>query len=251
MQDLDDDARPPSAPPAGEVPLPPLELRTGGAHFTDDQDYRRLAARDVRGLQERAGLGAASRLLDWGCGAGRLAVGLRATGAEFGSYLGVDVQADHVAWAQANLATDRISFVRVDDPNARYNPGGTAVRDLPAEDASVDVLHAYSVFSHMTADDTARYLEGVCRVLAPAGRAVVTAFVERGVPSWSVNPPGYGPLAWEGPLHCVRYDEDFFADLVAASGLAVVDLSRGGETDGQSLLVLERARRAAGDPPAA
>lgn len=231
------------------VPLPPLELRSGGEHFVQDADYVRLAVRDVVTLQEVGGLDAGSRVLDWGCGAGRLAVGLHLAGADFASYLGVDVQAPDVDWANEHLATDRMRFVRVDAPNERYNPAGTAGHDLPAERGSVDVFFAYSVFSHLAADDTARYLDSLAEVLSPSGRAVVTAFTEPDVQAWQENPEGYGPIAWDGPLHCVRYDEDFFADLAAASGLGMLQVRYGGETDGQSLLVLAHARPDAGATP--
>jgi len=229
-----------------DVPLPPLELRSGGEHFVEDADYARLAVRDVATLQQVGGLHAGSRVLDWGCGAGRLAVGLHLSGADYATYLGVDVQARYVDWTNANLATDRMRFVRVDARNERYNPDGTAGHDLPAERGTVDLFFAYSVFSHLAADDTARSLDSLAEVLAPSGRAVVTAFVEPDVQAWEENPEGYGPLDWEGPLHCVRYDETFFTDLAAASGLRVLEVRYGGETDGQSLLVLAHSQPDAG-----
>ena len=64
--------------PAIGLPLPPIELRMGGAHFREDSDFVAAAIRDVALLQRHAGLTRESRLLDWGCGAGRLAVGCAA-----------------------------------------------------------------------------------------------------------------------------------------------------------------------------
>ena len=49
----------------------------GGKHFKNDDAFIRTAVRDVKRLERLAGLTAESRLLDWGCGAGRLAVGVR------------------------------------------------------------------------------------------------------------------------------------------------------------------------------
>ena len=96
------------------------------------------------------------------------------------------------------------------------------------------------MFTHLTGEDTAAYLNEVSRLLKPGGRAFVTAFVEDDVPEQEVNPPGYGPLEWSGPLHCVRFDRRFFDDLVRAAGLEVDSLEHGQEPDGQSLYILRK-----------
>ena len=78
--------------PAIGLPLPPVPLRMGGAHFREDADFVAAAIRDVALLQRHAGLTRESRLLDWGCGAGRLAVGVRQSLGHVRDYHGVDVQ---------------------------------------------------------------------------------------------------------------------------------------------------------------
>ncbi|MGH2465731.1 MAG: class I SAM-dependent methyltransferase [Candidatus Limnocylindrales bacterium] len=139
-------------------------------------------------------------------------------------------------------------FSVVDVYNERYNPGGS--RDasgtgLPFADRAFDVVYAYSVFSHMVTADVAAYLVEVARVMAPAGVAVVTAFVEPDVLDESVNPPGYQGIEWKGALHCVRFSRDHFAAMLGEAGLRIRTFEHGGETDGQSRFVLE-----AGVPPA-
>ena len=59
--------------------------------------------RDVKRLQDYAGLTKDSRLLDWGCGAGRLAVGVKVHLDDIADYHGVDVQPELIEWASANL----------------------------------------------------------------------------------------------------------------------------------------------------
>ncbi|MEO6791136.1 MAG: class I SAM-dependent methyltransferase [Ornithinibacter sp.] len=220
------------------IPLPPVELRMGGEHFKDDQAFHDLAARDVRQLEQYAGLDARSRLLDWGCGAGRLAVGVKQAFGHIADYHGVDVQAVLINWAKANLEDEHTHFTRVDLANRRYNPSGTREYTIPGDDASVDVFYAYSVFSHMQSDESAAYLKEIARLLAPGGRAVITGFVEEGVLDWAENPEGYGPLQWSGPLHCTRFDRAAFERLVFEAGLAVDRFVYGQETDGQSLYTL-------------
>ena len=215
----------------------------GGKHFKNDDAFIRTAVRDVKRLERLAGLTAESRLLDWGCGAGRLAVGVREhfSNRRIADYHGVDVQPDLISWARENLTAPGFRFTCVDVANERYNPAGLPDRTLAADPESVDVFHAYSVFSHMNDDDTAAYLHLIAEALSPGGKAFVTSFVEGGVPDWEENPEGYGPLEWKGRLHCTRFARSHFENLAAEAGMAVDRFVYGRETDGQSLYVLRRA----------
>ena len=215
----------------------------GGKHFKNDDAFIRTAVRDVKRLERLAGLTAESRLLDWGCGAGRLAVGVREhfPDRRITDYHGVDVQPDLISWARENLTAPGFRFTCVDVANERYNPAGLPDRTLAADPESVDVFYAYSVFSHMNDDDTAAYLHLIAEALSPAGKAFVTCFVEEGVPDWEENPEGYGPLAWKGRLHCTRFARNHFENLAAEAGMAVDRFVYGRETDGQSLYVLRMA----------
>jgi len=215
----------------------------GGKHFKNDDAFIRTAVRDVKRLERLAGLTAESRLLDWGCGAGRLAVGVREhfPNRRIADYHGVDVQPDLISWARENLTAPGFRFTCVDVANERYNPAGLPDRTLAADTESVDVFYAYSVFSHMNDDDTAAYLHLIAEALSPAGKAFVTCFVEEGVPDWEENPEGYGPLEWKGRLHCTRFARGHFENLAAKAGMAVDRFVYGRETDGQSLYVLRRA----------
>lgn len=216
----------------------------GGAHFKNDKEFIRTAVRDVKRLERLAGLSKDSRLLDWGCGAGRLAIGVRERYADAGGriaeYHGVDVQPELIEWASENLTAPGFRFTCVDVANERYNPSGQPDRTIAADPHSVDVFYAYSVFSHMNDDDTAAYLALIATALSPRGRAFVTCFVEEGVPDWTENPEGYGPLEWKGRLHCTRFARRYFENLVGAAGLAVDRFVYGRETDGQSLYILRK-----------
>jgi SAM-dependent methyltransferase len=211
----------------------------GGEHFMDDAAFVASASADVTRLQESAGLDSSSRLLDWGCGAGRLAVGVKHVLGHVEDYHGVDIQEKLIGWARENLVDEHTRFSLVDVANARYKPDGVPEASIPAEPGSVDVLYAYSVWSHMTPDDVVAYGRIISDLLRPGGRAMLTAFVEDDVESWRVNPRGYGPLEWVGALHCVRFERRYFAALMEESRLRIVGTSQGTETDGQSMFLLE------------
>ena len=200
--------------------------------------FIKTAVRDVRRLVKYCDLSEGSTLLDWGCGAGRLAVGVREDFGQIRDYHGVDIQPELIEWANENLAGDGFRFTCLDVSNERYNPDGSPDRTLAAEPGTVDVFYAYSVFSHMNDDDTPAYLTLIAEALSPRGKALVTCFVEEDVAGWEENPEGYGPLEWKGRLHCTRFSRRHFEDHVEAAGLAVDRFEYGRETDGQSLYVL-------------
>jgi SAM-dependent methyltransferase len=221
--------------------LPPGRFRMGGAHFKDDRAFVRTAVRDVQRLENLAGLQKDSALLDWGCGAGRLAVGIREHFGRIRDYHGVDIQPDVLGWAEKNLTAPGFRFTLIDVANERYNPDGSAERTLAAAPDSVDVLYAYSVFSHMNDVDTPAYLRLITQALSPGGHAFITCFVEECVPRWEENPAGYGPLEWKGRLHCTRFSRDHFEAHVHGAGLQVELFEYGEETDGQSLYILRKS----------
>ena len=202
------------------VPLPPVDMRQGGGPIKYDDDYFVESARqDIQHLTT-LGLGPQSRFLDFGCGPGRLAIGLIASEWS-GTYLGIEVKDRHVQWATTEI-TSRFPdyrFVRVDAANERYNPGGAETRTLPVEDGSVDLIAAFSVFTHMLSDDTKTYLEEFRRVLAPGGKAFITVFMAEGVPDETENPPWFGN--WTGRLHCVLYSTDYLKDLIPTTGMVL------------------------------
>lgn len=223
------------------VPLPPVAYRMGGEHFAANEAFVVSALADVARLVDKADLNESSRLLDWGCGAGRLAVGVAEKYGRIAQYRGVDVQKPLIEWAQRHLGSRAgFDFVHVDLANARYNPDGSSAQQIPGDSGAFDVFYAYSVFSHLSGADSAAYMREIARLLAPGGRAFVTAFIERGVPDEVENPDGYGPMDWSGPLHCVRFDRDYFESFIEDAGLVVRTFEHGGETDGQSLYILER-----------
>lgn len=238
-QRSDDDAPKDSAggrSPAGTL-LPPENFRMGGEHFRSDAAFVTSACAEVDRLRTH-GLVREGRLLDWGCGAGRLAVGVRERWGRLGLYHGVDVQRPLIEWAQQHLGGEGFHFTHVDVANARYNPDGSPARHIPGDDQDYDVFYAYSVFSHMLGDDVAPYLHEVRRLLRPSGFAFITAFVEDGVEDEVENPPGYGPMEWAGRLHCVRFNRDYFEAMVTSAGLRMDTFEYGRETDGQSLMIL-------------
>jgi SAM-dependent methyltransferase len=231
------DARRTSGRSPTGMPLPPARFRMGGSNFESDDAFIEGGRKDARRLVKLADLGSEKSVLDFGCGSGRLAVGLIEELGGVQRYVGFDVQRHLIHWAQSHIVWPGFSFVGMDAPNARYRPNGKGARAIPVYD-TFDVAYAYSVFSHMQTDDVRSYLREFKRLLNPGGRAFFTAFVEDGVPQQTVNPDRYGSVKWEGPLHCVRFSREWFDSLVDELGFKVQHVEHGSDTDGQSLYVV-------------
>lgn len=223
--------------------LPPVGLRWGGPRYRDDAVYVNSGRSNVRMLSKAAGLSETGRVLDIGCGPGRLLTGLLAEYGTVGAYLGIDVNRPVVEWAKEHLASVErgIDFRHVDVPNERYNRKGKATsRALPIDDEKFDTIVLLSVFSHMWLRDIEVYCEEFARVLAPGGRVYLTAFTEYGVPLEEENPRDYH-RDWSGPLHCVRLNRQNFEEVIYSRGLVVHNFKYRHTNDGQSSFVLGRA----------
>lgn len=97
------------------------------------------------------------RLLDCGCGAGSITIGLAAAVAP-GETVGIDIHPENVQLAGANAAaagSTNLRFQRAD------------IFDLPFEDASFDAVFIHAVLQHL--DDPAAAVAEAYRVVAPGG----------------------------------------------------------------------------------
>ena len=125
-------------------------------------DFDRIGRIEL-GLLQMEGLRPTDTLVDLGCGTGRLAVQVIPQLAG-GHYVGIDIAESMLGHARALIDA------RHPAPpcTVRWQRQTTEAFDLP--DASVDLLCAFSVFTHMEHEDTFRYLVAARRVLRPGGR---------------------------------------------------------------------------------
>jgi SAM-dependent methyltransferase len=122
------------------------------------------------------------RILDIGCGMGRVARPLTAfLDPARGRYEGFDIDASGVLWcSQHYVSHPNFHFQRANIYNKFYNPWGTVQAQaftFPYPDASFDFAFASSVFTHMPLPAVAHYLKEIARVLAPGARALLTLFL--------------------------------------------------------------------------
>jgi SAM-dependent methyltransferase len=158
-----------------ERDLPPLRLRKD----VGLGDFRAIGQASRR-LLIRHGLQPDDRVLDVGCGVGRVAIPLTQYLSPEGSYDGFDVNRSWIRWCRRNItpAYPRFRFNAVSVANTHYGRGGVDPSRFrfPYDDASFDFIFAMSLFTHMKVEGVRQYLSEAHRVLRPGGTLVASFF---------------------------------------------------------------------------
>lgn len=243
--------------PRGEL-IPPRRLSFVGAG-----DFEETGREFLGYFVELGGLRPADRVLDIGCGIGRMAVPL--TGyLEGGSYAGFDVGREMIRWCRRNITPRHPSFEFSWAPvhNAKYNPFGhldAAEFQFPYGDGSFDFAFATSLFTHLRRDEVRHYLGETARVLRPGGRCLLTFFllsaeaeraVAEGRAMLDMRHPVDGGATTDPrqPEEAIAFRPEVVRELMAAVGLEVEEPVRpgvwAGAPDGLTLQDLIVARRA-------
>jgi SAM-dependent methyltransferase len=186
-------------------PVPPRELRRhGGApNLTTHLNDGEHVADELAAVLDNAGrsIDSFGSILDFGCGCGRVMRFVAARARPGATLLARDIDADSIAWLQS-------AFPSID---ARRNEPLPPLGDLP--DASVELVYAISVFTHVDAEYQDAWLAEIARVLAPGGLGVLTVMGEELVgryvdgarpgitPAWQRRMRAHPPLAQVGLIH--------------------------------------------------
>jgi SAM-dependent methyltransferase len=220
-------------------PLVPPRRRVTG----DYSEYRRIGEEFLGHFVRLGGLQPGDRVLDVGCGPGRMAAPLTRYLESGARYEGFDVVAREVDWCRRNITPHHPSFrfQLLDVRNPHYNPVGSVepeAVELPYGDASFDFAFATSVFTHMLGAPWDRYLRELARVLAPGGRFLFTYFllnedsrarIARGTSHFDFA-HGEEPVRWNDPGDpeaTVAYDEATVLVRHAEHGLPVSAVHHG------------------------
>lgn len=212
------------------MPVPPPEL-----HFVGDGDFRAIGAEFLERLIRDAGHKPGDRVLDIGCGVGRLALPMTQF-LDQGTYDGLDPVAAGIEWCTSIITPvyPNVRFHHLDVQHGLYNPGGkleTARTRLPFADESFDLICMISVLTHLDKREALHYAAETARLLASGGRCFATAFLmnrparaalAEGKGALGFDPVGAGPLYYavaETPLAAVAYDEDVLLELFLRHGL--------------------------------
>jgi len=212
---------------------PPSYLRD----YIGEGDFEEIGQQFLRHHIELANLHPDERVLDVGCGIGRMAAALSNYLSENGTYDGFDVVKRGILWCNRHITRKHpnFRFAHSDVYNKAFNPHGkieAADYTFSYPDASFDYVFVYSVFTHMTRRDLENYVKEIARVLKPQGRCLITYFLlnaesldslERRTSSIDFKPYSKESrsLSLETPEFAIAYDETFVTDLYRKYGLRV------------------------------
>jgi SAM-dependent methyltransferase len=160
--------------------IPPDDLmRIVGSDSAES--YLSTGRRFLPLFRRYGGLQPSHRVLDVGCGCGRIARPL-IDYLKSGSYDGFDIVPELVAWCRENITPrhPNFRFIQADVSNAfYYKAGATRATQFrfPYDDGTFDFTILASVFTHMLMGDFTRYTDEVARTLKPGGTALMTFFL--------------------------------------------------------------------------
>jgi SAM-dependent methyltransferase len=212
--------------------IPPDELiYIGGGNF------QAIGREFFRYLVDLGGLQPDHRVLDVGCGIGRLAVPLTRYLDKRGSYDGFDIVPLGIAWCREQITAryPHFRFQVADLFNRSYHPAGryeASTYTFPYPAATFDFVLLTSVLTHLLPADLENYLYEISRVLKPDGRCLLTYFLlnpesaallEAGKSQLDFKPRRgvYRTISPHRPEDAVCYDEAYIRRLHAHYGLAI------------------------------
>ena len=150
-----------------EIPVPPDDLifLVVGARNITPQFLATGAAdlNSIKALLDEAEfkLKPGSRVLDWGCGCGRVARHWAPKADEIYLY-GCDINDHLVTWSKQNIPFGSFTCSELRPP-------------LPYTDSYFDLVYGISVFTHLLFDTHYLWMAELWRVLKPGGIAILTA----------------------------------------------------------------------------
>ena len=216
----------------GRCPVPPRKMI-----FVGSGDFRKVGKEFLRYVVELGGLKPNERVLDVGCGIGRMAVALTGYLQEKGSYAGFDIVAEGINWCGEKITPryPNFRFQLADIYNKDYNPQGkikASEYKFPYPDRSFDFIILTSVFTHMLLQDMENYFSELARVLEQGGRCLVTFFIlnkeskklideKMSTRDFKNHGEGYRVENINTPESAIAYDESIVKGLSEKYGLNI------------------------------
>jgi ubiquinone/menaquinone biosynthesis C-methylase UbiE len=224
-----------------------------GLIFIGGGDFKKIGQLYLQRFIDLGCLKPNHRVLDIGCGIGRIAIPLTSYLDNSGSYEGFDIVRFGIKWCQKNISTKfpNFTFQYVSLKNTLYSSEKQSkAKDFifPYNDKEFDFIILTSVFTHMLPEDVTNYLNEIYRVLKPTGLCYATFFilstaskiamVNNDELNFTLNHGNYRTLRKHIDEANVAYEEEFLFNLINNSNLSVEKLFYGhwsGRSDSETL----------------
>jgi SAM-dependent methyltransferase len=165
-----------------DLPLPPESLRVWVGPFSNAELFARSGEEMARSIIASCHACPNSRILEVGCGCGRLSRAFAGYLSSAGSYAGFDVAPVLIEWCKQHLEPllPNFRFSLADLRAAAHNPTGAMAASrfrFPFAANAFDVAVVSSVFTHMLAEEIENYVAELTRVLQAGGYCFMTVFL--------------------------------------------------------------------------
>jgi len=146
------------------LPFPPEELAFRVTHNRDPNQFRASGLQGfgdfLRAALRHDDLSSVRRVLDWGCGCGRVSAHLMAieNGPEV---FGCDIDPSAIEWDNQHLRAGGFALLATLPPT-------------PYPDSHFDMIISYSVLTHLTSDVQDAWIREMRRILSPGGIFLAT-----------------------------------------------------------------------------
>jgi len=203
----------------------------------DLDDFEKIGEEFKNYMIKLANLQPSDRVLDVGCGVGRMAIPLTNYLSKEGEYWGFDIVKKAIRWCQSRISPNfsNFHFQHSDVYNKHYNPTGKVQAQnfqFPFDDEFFDFVFLTSVFTHMLPSDLENYLSEISRVLKPEGKCLITFFIlnkdsenlvrsGRSTLNFSYKIQSFMTTNKNDPEVAIAYKEEFVLRLFEKYGLKI------------------------------
>ncbi|MDM8541020.1 class I SAM-dependent methyltransferase [Desulfococcaceae bacterium HSG9] len=230
-------------------------------NYVGGEEFLRLGKGYFDLIKNHGGVKPDHKILDIGCGIGRVALHFIDYLDENGRYNGFDIVKYGPKWCNYKIARKYpgFAFRYVDIYNKEYNKNGTLNADdfiFPYKSNSFNFAFATSVFTHMLPDAVSHYLKQIQRVLVSDGIFLGSFFIlnpesEKNMPHSRFNfklvNKHYGVINKENLEEAIAYQESYLNKIFIASGFSVISpilyggwSGRQGLVGGQDIILLKK-----------
>ena len=150
--------------PGPRLPIPPEDLcmRVGGPAGEAFNTLGMRLANDLREAFPPDFSWNDARILDYGCGVGRVLRHFAGHADQWQEFWGCDIHDESISWLKANLS-----------PPFRF-ANNLEMPHLPFKDSYFDLIYGISVFTHLTEDQWEGWLKELRRIMRPSGVVLLT-----------------------------------------------------------------------------